>query len=127
MSKYLYLSRLRPSSGQPQSCMDRQLALILGEPWAGAALASGPPVSCLLLPCHRCCFRLCLCPAWCGAFPQSLRTKEERDLCCPVMGAGIVTWAEACALPCLVMSLSGVESWKGALPPPTRMQDLGLR
>nr|KAF6407219.1 hypothetical protein HJG59_009894 [Molossus molossus] len=25
--------------------MDRQLALILGEPWAGAALASDPPVS----------------------------------------------------------------------------------
>lgn len=57
----------------------------------------------------------------------------------PVMGAGVVTWAgasagglpflelRACVLPCLVMPLSVVESWKGALSPPTRMQNLGLR
>lgn len=33
----------------------------------------------------------------------------------------------ACVLSCLVVPLSGVESWKEALPLPTRMQDLGLR
>ncbi|XP_045426803.1 prolyl hydroxylase EGLN2 isoform X4 [Pipistrellus kuhlii] len=67
--KYLYLSRLRPPSGQPQSCMDRGLALISGEPWAGAAWPAAYQSWCLLLPRHRCCFRLCLCPARCGEFP----------------------------------------------------------
>lgn len=33
-----------------------------------------------------------------------------------------ITGAGACVVP-----LSGGESWKGALSPPTRMQDLGLR
>lgn len=32
MSKYLYLSRVRPPSGHPQSCMNRQLVLTSGKP-----------------------------------------------------------------------------------------------
>lgn len=66
--------------------------------------------------------------------PQSPRTEEEEErpvLPCyegwgcdwglPLLELGV------CLLPCLAMLLSGVESWKGALPPPTSMQDLGLR
>lgn len=57
----------------------------------------------------------------------------------PCDGTWVVTWAGAstkglpllelgaCVLPCLVVPLSGVESWKGALSSPTRMQNLGLR
>lgn len=91
--------------------MDRQLALISGEPWTSAARPAAHQSWCLLLPRHRCCFRLCLYPAWCGGFPQSLRTKEGRDLCYPVIGAGVVTWAGASAIiigaGCLCLALSG--------------------
>lgn len=60
MSKYLYHSQLRPLSGQPQSCMDRHLALTRGaraaEPAAhlgacsfpAATAASNLPLSCLV-------------------------------------------------------------------------------
>ena len=52
MSKYPYHSRLRPPSGWPQSCTDRQLALTSGEPWARVlpvtVPAPSPPLPLLL-------------------------------------------------------------------------------
>ncbi|XP_032179974.1 egl nine homolog 2 isoform X3 [Mustela erminea] len=43
VSKYLCHSQPRPPSGQPQSCMDRQLALTSGEPSAPCCRPSSPP------------------------------------------------------------------------------------
>lgn len=37
-----------------------------------------------------------------------------------------ISGAGPCGLACLVVLLLDVESWKEALPPPTRMQDQGL-
>lgn len=42
-----------------------------------------------------------------------------------MLGATIIGAGGLC--PVLSVPLSGVESWKEALPLPTRMQDLGLR
>uniref|UniRef100_A0A8C0S5E4 Egl-9 family hypoxia inducible factor 2 n=1 Tax=Canis lupus familiaris TaxID=9615 RepID=A0A8C0S5E4_CANLF len=42
--KYPCHSRPRPPRGQPQSCMDRQLALTSGEPLAPCCRPSSPPV-----------------------------------------------------------------------------------
>lgn len=115
MSQYLSHNLLRPPSGQPQSCMDRQLALTSGEPLAPVLLAHRS--RCLLLFCHRCCFWLCLCPAWCGGLRLTLRTKEEERPLLPFdagwgcdLGRG-QRWElpslelGACGLPCLVVLL----------------------
>lgn len=68
-----------------------------------------------------------------------LRTEEEERSVLPCYGCWgcdlgrCQCWGlpllelGACVLPFLVVPLSGVESWKGALPLPTSMQDLGLR
>lgn len=67
-----------------------------------------------------------------------LRTKEEERPLLPWDGDGgcdldrsqcwglLLLELGACVLPCLVMPLSGLESWKEASPPPARTQDLGL-
>nr|XP_031537675.1 egl nine homolog 2 isoform X2 [Vicugna pacos] len=56
VSKYLYHSRPRLPSGQPQSCMDRQLAVTSREPWPGASWPAAHQSQCLLLPRHCRCF-----------------------------------------------------------------------
>ncbi|EPY89078.1 egl nine 2-like protein [Camelus ferus] len=56
LSMYLYHSRPRLPSGQPQSCMDRQLAVTSREPWPSASLPAAHQSRCLFLPCHCGCF-----------------------------------------------------------------------
>lgn len=140
MFKYLYLSRLRPPSGQPQSCMDRRLALIQESPGlvlpgqrpTGLGACSYPPPPPLLLPTLP-----VSCLVWRVPFVAEDQAGERPVLPCDgswgcdpgrgQYGGATITGAGACVLPCLVVPLSDGESWKGALSPPTRVQDLGLR